>query len=166
MAIFGNIDHLERILAADPRFTSAFPYLKRCLTPGSADHRRIGDIAVDGVEEIALDQGSVAFDQVYVTRGRGDCFFESHRKYIDIQCILEGDEVIDVVAISGLETDKPYREKKDLIKYRDPGAGSKLRLRAGEAAVFFPEDGHMPGQFANASGLVRKTVIKVPVGNK
>jgi beta-galactosidase beta subunit len=35
---------------------------------------------------------------------------------------------------------------------------------AGEAAIFFPVDGHMPGlRPGGVAGLVRKTVIKVPV---
>lgn len=163
MALFGNVEHLEKILAADPRFRPAFDYLRRCLTAGSGDAERIGGIAIDAVEEVRLESGSVAFDQAYLTRGRGDCFFESHRKYIDVQCILEGEEAMDVVSIAELEIDQPYREEKDLVKYEDPGPASYLRLHAGQAAVFFPEDGHMPGQAVGESRLVRKTVIKVPV---
>lgn len=163
MALFGNIDDLARVLSSDPRFNTAFQYLVRCRTTGSSEERRIADLPIDSVEKIPLEDGAVAMDQAYQSRKRGDCFFESHRKHIDVQCILAGEEIIDVVGTAELEVDKPYREDKDVVKYRDPGAGSRLRLRAGQAAVFFPEDGHMPGQFQDSPGLVRKTVIKVPV---
>lgn len=163
MALFGNIDDLARVLSADPRFKSAFLYLDRCRVAGSVEERRIADLALDAVEKIPLEDGAVAMDQAYRSRERGDCFFESHRKHIDVQCILEGEEIIDVIGIADLEVDRPYREDKDVAKYRDPGSGSRLRLKAGQAAVFFPEDGHMPGQFLVSPGLVRKTVIKVPV---
>lgn len=163
MALFGNIDDLARVLSTDPRFKSAFQYLNRCRAAGSVEERRIADLALDAVEKIPLEDGAVAMDQAYRSRGRGDCFFESHRKHIDVQCILEGEEIIDVVGIAELEVDKPYREDKDFVKYRDPGRASRLRLRAGQAAVFFPEDGHMPGQFQDSPGIVRKTVVKVPV---
>ena len=163
MAHSGNIEHLARILAADPRFEPAFRYLRRCLVPGSPEGTRIRALAADAVGEVHLDGDSVAFEQVYHTRERKDCFFESHRKYIDVQFILEGEETIDVIPTADLAIDEPYREERDLVKYDDPGAGARLHLRAGEAAVFFPEDGHMPGQSGGASALVRKTVVKVPV---
>ena len=164
MALFGNIHDLAKLLAADSRFDAAFQYLNRCRIPGSDEDTRIRNMAAGVVEKIPLEHGAFALDQVYLTRQRGDCFYESHRRYIDVQCILEGEEVIDVVAIPELEIEKPFHEAKDLIIYKDVGQGSRLKLHAGQAAVFFPEDGHMPGQFPSATGLVRKTVIKVPVG--
>jgi YhcH/YjgK/YiaL family protein len=167
MALTGTLDQLAQALAADPRFAAAFPYLKRCVTPASAEAARIGNIAPGAVEEIRLDGGTLAFEQVYHTRGREACFFESHRKYIDVQLILEGEEVMDAIPIGELKLDKPYAAEKDLVTYHDPGARSagaeRYVVKAGQAAVFFPEDGHMPGQFDKASGLVRKTVAKIPV---
>lgn len=164
MALFGSIAQLSQLLARDPRFSPGFRYIERCLSPGTPEADRLRGLAVDRVEEIRLEEGSVTFDQVYRTRDRADCFFESHRKYIDIQFVLEGEEVIDVMSIGGLIVTEPYRDEKDLIKFADTLAGSRLRIRAGEAAIFFPEDGHMPGQFAESPGIVRKTVVKVPVG--
>src|SRR4051812_2067211 len=96
MARSGNIDRLAEALSSDPRFGSAFLYLKRCLTPGSEEAARIGALPAGSVGEVRLDGGAVAFEQVYHTRGREDCFFESHRKYIDVQFILHGEEVMDV----------------------------------------------------------------------
>jgi YhcH/YjgK/YiaL family protein len=167
MPLTGTLDQLAQALAADPRFAAAFPYLKRCVTPASAEAARIGKLASGEVGEIRLEAGTLAYEQVYHTRTREKCFFESHRKYIDVQLVLEGEEVMDVVPISELELDKPFEAEKDLVTYHDPGArsaGSKRYVvKAGQAAVFFPEDGHMPGQFDKASGLVRKTVAKIPV---
>jgi biofilm protein TabA len=42
-------------------------------------------------------------------------------------------------------------------------AASVLRMRAGDVAIFFPADGHMPSLHWRDGGLVRKTVVKVPV---
>ncbi|MEO7776823.1 MAG: YhcH/YjgK/YiaL family protein [Fibrobacteria bacterium] len=154
---------LAKILAADPRFGPAFLYLERCRNPGSTEARRLMDLSTETTHEVLLDAGSVVFEQVYITRGRQACFFESHRKYIDVQFILEGEEIVDIAPIAGLVVDQPYLEENDVIKYLDGGSVSQLRLRAGEAAVFFPEDGHMPGQSAAVPSLVRKAVIKVLV---
>ena len=54
-------------------------------------------------------------------------------------------------------------QTKDLIFYRDVPEASLLRLRAGEAAVYFPVDAHMPCLLVDKPAIVRKTVVKVPV---
>ena len=60
--------------------------------------------------------------------------------------------------------DKANLLYKFALLYGDYAAASQLRFRAGEAAVFFPKDGHMPSLRAGATAqLVRKTVVKVPV---
>jgi YhcH/YjgK/YiaL family protein len=58
-----------------------------------------------------------------------------------------------------------FRRLRDLATYLDAADASQLRLRAGEAAVFFPVDVHMPSLRVGAEpALVRKSVVKVPVG--
>ncbi len=42
------------------------------------------------------------------------------------------------------------------------GAGTPLALHAGELAIFFPQDAHLPGQITGEPRHVRKTVVKVP----
>jgi beta-galactosidase beta subunit len=47
----------------------------------------------------------------------------------------------------------------------EDNVGSVLRLGSGDAAVFHPVDVHLPGLCGGSGpGVVRKTVIKVPVG--
>ncbi len=162
MAYIGTLEELENRLAADPRFVSAFAYLKRCLHTGTPESQRVAALAADSVGEVPLENGTVAIEQVYRTRSRSNCFYESHRKYIDVQCVLVGEEIVDVRPIGQLHVDKPYRPEKDVIKYHDPGSGDPIRLGPGQAAVFFPEDGHMPGLLSLEPTLVRKTVVKVP----
>ena len=96
-------------------------------------------------------------------RSRPDGFFESHRKYIDVQVIVAGEELMEVKDISQLAVSDPYAPERDLIKYGDAADTSVLKLRAGDVAVFFPEDGHLPSLRWRNADLVRKTVVKVPV---
>jgi biofilm protein TabA len=164
MALFGTCLDIAAVLAHDSRFTHAFAYALRCMTPGSSESNRLKTLPLPSVEKVWLPDGSLAMEQTYITRPRGDCFFESHRLHIDVQCLLEGEEWIDIIPTQELTITQPYREDKDLIKYADIASGSRLRLRPGLVAVFFPEDGHMPGQWIDMAAPVRKTVIKVPVG--
>lgn len=152
-------------LGEDPRFRPATDYLLRCFSDTSADAIRISGMEPGKVSKLQLENGSVAMEQAYLSRARRDCFFETHRLYIDVQCVLSGEEIIEVLPASVLEVEKPYRPEKDVAIYKDAGAGAAERLRLGPGciAVFFPEDAHMPGQWIDGPVLVRKTVIKVPV---
>ena len=153
----------SRSLSDDNRFRPAIAYLRRCLSASSGEALRISGLEPGPAFKFALEGGTVALEQAYLSKARTDCFFETHRLYIDVQCVLSGEEIIDVLPVAGLEVDKPYRPEKDVAKYKDPGPGRRLRLGPGSIAVFFPEDGHMPGQRIEGPVLVRKTVIKVPV---
>lgn len=84
--------------------------------------------------------------------------FEAHRRYIDIQCVLCGDERIDYADVSTLTVAIPYNEEKDIAMY--DGRGSSFVLRAGDFAVFEPEDAHLP---CVGIGRVKKAVVKIPV---
>jgi len=164
MAIFGPFAVTRVRLEADPRFTGALRYVEELLRPGSPARRRIDAIAPGATEKINLDDGAFALEQAYAVRPRAECFFESHRRFIDVQVIVEGAEVIEVEDVGRLAITQAYDADKDLIKYADTAAASRLALRAGDAAVFFPADGHMPCLADGAGpGLVRKSVVKVPL---
>lgn len=90
-------------------------------------------------------------------------FFESHRKNIDVQFILEGEELIEVDNIQNLNVNFEYDKNMDLIKYDDSSFSSVIKLKKGDIAIFFPDDAHMPGIKINESKKIIKTVVKVTV---
>jgi biofilm protein TabA len=163
MALFGPFPTLRLQLATDPRFAAALAYAQDVLDARSAAHARLQKVPAGETVRIELTKGAFALEQTYTTKPRAKGFFESHRRYIDLQLIVAGEEVMEVADISRLEVTAPLAEGGDLIKYADPGAVSVLRLRAGDAAVFFPEDGHMPSLQLAGPTMVRKSVVKVPV---
>ncbi len=164
MAVFGSFPTVHRQLRPDPRFSAAFAYVADALQPGSAAADRIGNLAVGVTERIELTGGAFALEQVYLPKARAEGFFESHRKFIDVQVVVVGEELMEVAEINRLMVATDYNPERDLLKYADVADASVLRMQAGEVAVFFPEDGHMPSLQWRGPGLVRKTVVKVPVG--
>jgi len=164
MAIFGPFSTVREQLRLDPRFSSAFAYVTEALQQGSAAAARIGGLAVGVTERIKLGGGAIALEQAYLPKARAEGFFESHRKFIDVQVIVAGEELMEVMEITRLVTTMDYNPERDLMKYSAAADASVLRMSAGEVAVFFPEDGHMPSLQWRGPGLVRKTVVKVPVG--
>lgn len=114
-----------------------------------------GKYQVQGDEVFALVQE-------YVTKEHTACRFEAHRKYIDIQMLISGEETIEVVPVDSLNVIEPY--KPDIEFFACPAAGRAhaLAMTAGQCAIFFPEDAHRPCM--NVGGVaapVKKLVVKV-----
>lgn len=164
MAIFGPFPTVKTQLATDPRFSVALAYVTEALRTGSAASDRIARVAVGTTGRVDLAGGSFALEQVYAPKPRPEGFFESHRKYIDVQVIVAGEELMEVEDVTRMEVNYAYNPERDLIKYADTAVASLLRMRTGDVAVFFPEDGHMPSLHWRGGGHVHKTVVKVPVG--
>lgn len=98
----------------------------------------------------------------YTTKEMEECLFEGHRKYIDIQVLLEGIEFIDWAPKSELDSKIPYDDDGDCEFFDDPDlVGGRILLRPGLFAVFFPEDGHMPQTCVEQPSKVKKVVVKV-----
>jgi biofilm protein TabA len=87
--------------------------------------------------------------------------FESHRDYIDIQCLLSGEEMIGVAPVGQLQGATPYDAAKDLIFYATPDRYQELAIPPGHFAVFFPWEGHMPMCRSRGPHELHKVVIKV-----
>jgi len=167
MAIFGPFSTVRVQLSGSAKFAAACVYVADLLDPKSSARHRLKRIALNASERIELVDGAFVIEQVYHAKPRPEVFFESHRKYIDVQVILEGAERMEVEDIGRLTVSQPYLEERDLIKYADTGAASHLVMPAGNVAVFFPVDGHLSTlQPTTGPVLVRKAVVKVPVEGK
>jgi biofilm protein TabA len=164
MALFGPFPTLRGQLCRDSRFSSALAYAAEVLDPAAAAHRRVLALGTGSTHRVELANGVFAIEQVYLSRSRPEGFFESHRKYIDVQLIVAGEEWMEVEDIVRLKATQPFEADRDLVVYADTATASRLLVRAGDGTVFFPEDGHMPTLCVGVPALVRKSVVKVPVG--
>lgn len=110
-------------------------------------------------------QDLMAIVQDYETKLAADCFWEAHRKYLDVQFIVRGVERMGYAPLDALRVIQAYDEAKDFMKLDDPrGVGDFMDIRAGAFAIFGPRDAHMPGIAAGAPSSARKVVMKVRVG--
>jgi biofilm protein TabA len=165
MALFGSIASLRAQAPQTPVFSLAFAYVEDLMRSDSGARSRIRAIARGDAHKLELGSGAFAIEQVYETKIRSEGFFESHRKYIDLQVIVEGEELMEVVDVASITVNQSYQEERDLITYSEAANASQLRLFEGHAAIFFPVDVHMPTlRLHTSASLVRKTVVKIPVG--
>ena len=98
-----------------------------------------------------------------MTRLAENTFWESHYKYVDIQYILFGRELIGFSQINNLTLLEEYNEQKDLVKYHGE-LSSVLALTADMFAIFYPTDAHKPLLHAKEEVAQRvvKLLMKVP----
>ena len=104
-------------------------------------------------------------DRVYAlvqhreTRPRKGSLWEAHRRYIDIQHVFDGLELMGYANIAALKVAEEYDESKEAVMLR--GKGDFVTVPAGTFVIFFPEDAHMPSVALKASASVKKVVVKV-----
>jgi biofilm protein TabA len=142
----------QRYAAIHPRFAAAFSFLDG-VTPATADGRH----DIDGDALYALVQR-------YRTRSAAGMQLEAHRRYIDVQFIARGREVIHWAPLASLsEVTLPYDTTKDAGLFALPAATVPLRLVAGQFAILFPDDAHAPCCAWDEPEDVLKVVVKVAV---
>jgi biofilm protein TabA len=87
---------------------------------------------------------------------------EAHRKYVDIQVLLDGTERIAWHPFDALTVSKPYASDADIAFFDRPESlGTALDLEPGLFAVFFPGDAHTPGLQIDGPSRVKKVVVKI-----
>ncbi len=148
-----DLDFAEHQLPQTPSFRLAIDFLRRKDLPDLPD----GTVPLDGKRVFAILQR-------YQTAVQDSPRFEYHRKYIDLQYILAGEEIIGWAPAADMIPSLDYDEQEDIcFGLMEPGRWSPVNLRAGHVGVFWPEDGHAPRLVAEAPVLVRKIVVKVSV---
>ena len=121
----------------------------------------------DGIEPgvYELGDGIRANVDSYRSKNRSECSYESHKKYVDIQCILQGSEIIAVAEAQKLDINIEYDSNRDIIFYKPYQGGIDYRLEIGNAIVLLPEDAHMPCISCDKddSKQMLKIVFKIPI---
>ena len=98
---------------------------------------------------------------VNITTAKGkepeEAVLETHRKMIDIQIPLDGDETYGYTPLSDLP-EAEYNAEKDITKYQNM-AQSFIDCKPGMFAIFFPQDGHAP--CISLAPEIKKAIFKV-----
>lgn len=113
-----------------------------------------------------LLQGETLFAgiDVYETRPLETAVLEAHRKYVDVQVLLSGEEYIDWFPLKGLTVETPYDPEKDVGFFHRPGdAPVRTKLTPGLFVALFPDDAHSPQLMVAGPEPVKKTVVKIDV---
>lgn len=85
--------------------------------------------------------------------------WESHRKYIDLQYVINGEELIGVYPVSKATVTREYDEKRESANYS--ADGKLYSATPGTFFLFFPSDAHRPNITPGGNKVVKKIVIKI-----
>jgi biofilm protein TabA len=165
MAIFGKLTDVQKQFKEYNKLTPIFDYFDSAIKKGTSINKRIISMDSNQYKKVEITDDIFAIEQAYYTRNSKELLFESHVKYIDIQLILQGEEVIKVKHTDLLKIDSKYNDKDDYSLYKPCLDSSKILIQKNDLSIFFPNDGHMPGiQSGNVSQKVFKIVVKLPIG--
>ena len=107
-----------------------------------------------------LDDRVIAIVEQRDAVGRGAAVLEVHRRYIDIQYTVAGDEVIGWRPLSECRVPRePFDGERDVGFFKDD-SGFWCPVPPGQLAVFFPEDAHAP---LAGQGPLHKVIMKIAV---
>lgn len=85
--------------------------------------------------------------------------FEAHRKFLDVQILLEGAETIAWADIDDLAISTPYNEQVDRSNHS--GIGCPIPIRPGMFYVCAPHDAHKACCHKEVPTCFRKAVVKL-----
>jgi biofilm protein TabA len=145
--ILDTLANAERYYAVHPLFRRALEFLK------TRDFMSIppGRIELEGADLYAM---------ISVSHGKapGEAVLETHRKYIDIQYLVSGEESMgwrDAGECRVIQQE--YAPDKDIAFFADRPS-FWLTAHPGTFVVFFPEDAHAP---LVGTGNIRKVIVKI-----
>ena len=116
-----------------------------------------------------LSGGAYVNVSTYKTAPREEKLFEAHRKFIDIQMVISGNELVCIESLEDMQSGKcvmEYSEKDDAELYVMNSLGKDVPFGEGDVLVFYPEDAHAPGIMAGSPSEVHKAVVKLPVAEQ
>lgn len=132
------------------RWDKAFEYLKS------------NDLTALEIKRYDIDGDNLyASVSEYITKNEEDARYEAHQKYIDIQYVVSGKEMIGIASMSNKkDVLEPYDASKD-IEFLTVTSGENHLASPDRFFILFPEDAHRPGLKDVENSPVRKIVVKV-----
>jgi YhcH/YjgK/YiaL family protein len=148
------VDRIER----KDTYNGLVPYWKEAFEFAMS----LKDQPVGRYECESLPAGAVfALVQEGQTMPYGDGKLEAHRRYMDVQIMLEGGETVYYMDVEGLEPTIPYKDDADIEFFGQ--CGQPAEIKAGMFYAVMPHDGHMPCRELDGPGSFRKVVLKIRV---
>ena len=138
-------------------FGPAWEKVMEWLAQQAADHAHLEN----GKHEVG---GCTINVDSLTSRVRSQCRYEYHKRFCDVQMVLEGEEWFFNTAATGLVPSGEFDETRDIGFFApEPPEATRVTLRPGMFVLVFPWDAHMPAIATGTPAHLRKCVAKIPL---
>lgn len=148
--IFSTLSQSDRYAVLHPLFPRVFEYTRNTdllsLAPGRYH--------IDGEQLFVIIENAAG-------RTRAEAKLECHRKYIDIQLVLNGTDEMGWKALADCHNPVSEHSMEKDIRFFHDAPASWIAVPPDHFCIFFPEDAHAPLVSANS---IRKAIFKIAVG--
>jgi YhcH/YjgK/YiaL family protein len=145
-----KIENKNIYIGINKKFIDAFKYL---------EEKNLETLS-NGVHKI-IEEDIFAIVSEYKTKELDFGLWEGHKKYIDIQYIVRGNEKIGYCNLEKVLIEKQYNVDEDVLLGH--ANGDFITMNEGDFMILFPQDIHKPGVIDNKSATVKKIVLKVKI---
>ncbi|MBC3883016.1 YhcH/YjgK/YiaL family protein [Undibacterium sp. LX40W] len=127
------------------------------------DHLRLTDYLEKEPGRYEIEEGKMfALVQDPLTQYWDTGFPEFHQRHIDVQCLLQGEEIIGYLpANQDLIPTQDFLKERDIAFVATQENETKLHLTPRMFAVFYPGELHRPCKAATQPIRIKKVVIKI-----
>lgn len=145
--IFDKVENIDKYGEIPQDIKSFIKSLSDCIKPARYE----------------LAEGNFVNINEYFTKPVSDCKLEAHKKYIDIQLLLEGKEELHYTFTDGLTIGENYDENRDVMFFKNPDFPlNKIILEKGVFVLLYPYEAHKPQiNYGNKLAKVKKVVVKM-----
>lgn len=126
------------------------------------------DRAIDFImnlnDNIETGRYEIDGDEIYAnvmcgeTTSMDEVKFEAHKKYIDLQYIVDGSEIMVYAPLAECKQETEYNEESDF--YLFSGSGSEMKAKKGDFYLLYPFDAHAPTKGYETTSF-KKVVVKI-----
>ena len=144
--IIDFLDNADRYICLNENFKTVFDYLKN----NNLKDMECGSYQINGKDlYFNLQEGETKQTQK----------LEAHKKYIDIQVVITGEEYMGYTNIDNTTVTEEYDKNRDVM-FLD-GNVDKVLATNKNFIIFYPEDAHMPALSVTESKKVKKAIFKI-----
>ncbi|SFR52046.1 YhcH/YjgK/YiaL family protein [Thiomicrospira sp. ALE5] len=96
----------------------------------------------------------------YMTGQSQDRYLEAHRRFVDLQLMLDGSEMMQVATLTDQTPVQAYEEQQDFALY--DLQGQMIHVAQHHFVIFMPQDAHLPC-LGQPSKPVKKLILKARI---
>lgn len=150
--IFDSIENYKLYTSIHPEFEAAFDFILST------------NQDIDDGQYILNSDKLIAHVMTKDTKLEGNAGLEYHKKYIDIQYVLMGEEMCGLSPLKNQEHSVPYDAQKDIAFLSVDKDSTTIRVNEGCFYIVWPHEPHRPLCSVDDSiKEIKKIIIKVAV---